>query len=158
MKKILLFTFFTFLTFISCSEDDASSKSDEDYLEGTWTIKKTITYHYLNGELDTIKESILKEPYSTLHFASNNEVTYSNPDFTIPILGKWDLNEKKLVTDLKLELSSSTGYGSFYFFPENTITLINETELILKSPMSIEATFYPDGDKIKHYAETYLEK
>ena len=148
MKKILLLTFFAFLTLISCSGDDSSTKSDEDYLHGTWTIKKTTTYYYVNGELDTTKESILKEPYSTLNFAQNYEVTYSNPDFTEPIIGVWGLNEKKLVTDLNLELSTSSGYSSIYFFPENTITSISETDLILKSQMSIERTS-SNGDKFK---------
>lgn len=157
MKKILLLTFFAFLTFISCSKDDASTKSDEDYLQGTWTVKKTITYYYLNGELDTTKESNLEKPHSTLHFAPNNEVTYLNPDFTNPIIGLWRLNDKKLMTDLKLNLSSSSGYGSIYFFPENAITLLNETDLILKSPMSVERTS-SNGDKLKDYSETYLEK
>ena len=157
MKKILLLTFFTVITFISCSQDDETVKTDEDYLEGTWTIKKTITYYYRNGELETIKESILEEPYSTLHFAPNNEVTYSNPDYENLITGNWDLDEKNLTTDLKLNLSSSSGYGSIYFFPENAITLINEKDLILKSPMSVERTS-SNGDELKDYSETYLEK
>lgn len=37
-----LFIFFSVLTFTSCSTDDESKKTDEDYLEGTWTITLTI--------------------------------------------------------------------------------------------------------------------
>lgn len=148
---------FTVLTLISCSQDDATIKTDEDYLEGTWTIKKTITYNYLNGELEAIKESILEEPYPTLTFTSNNEVTYLNPDFENLITGNWDLDVKNLKTDLKIDLSSSSGYGTIYFFPENIITSISETDLILKSPMSIERTSL-NGDKLKYYTKTFLEK
>lgn len=157
MKKLLLLTSFAFLTFISCNIQDSSTKSDQDYLEGTWTIKKTITYYYLNGELETIKESILEEPYPTLNFAPNNKVTYSNPDYENMITGNWDLDEKNLKTDLKIDLSSSSGYGSIYFFPENIITLISGTDLTLKSPMSKERTS-SNGDKLKDYTETFLEK
>lgn len=157
MKKIFLLTIFTFIAFISCSKDDESGKTDEDYLQGTWTVKKTKTYYYVNGELETTKESILEEPYPTLYFDANKDVTYSNPDYTTPIIGKWDLNEKRLITNLKIDLSSSTGYSSFYFFPENEVTFINETKLILKSPMSSERTS-SNGNKLKDYSETYLER
>ncbi|MFD2518756.1 hypothetical protein [Salinimicrobium flavum] len=157
MKKILPTILIILITFFSCSEDDESNKTDEDYLRGTWTIKKSKTYYYLNGEPDTLKESILEEPWSTLNFNSNKEVTYSNPDYTKPVIGKWVLNDKVLRTDLKIDPGSSTGYGPVYFFPENAITLLNDTELKLISPMSLEAT-HSNGDKIKYYSETYLEK
>lgn len=155
MKKILLILIL--LTFFSCSQDDSSKKTDKDFLIGTWTIKKTMTYHYINGELESVQEFISKQPYSTLSFESNRAVVYSNQDFTDPIYGEWILNEKILNTDLKMEVSSSTGFRTFYFFPATTIILINETELILKSPMRME-TINSNGDKTESYSETYLAK
>ncbi len=68
-----------------------------------------------------------------------------------------DLNEKTIRTDLKINMSSSSGYGTVYFFPENTIVLLNDTELLLKSPMSLEAT-YSNGNKVKYYSENFLER
>ena len=158
MEKLFLpVLLFILALLFSCSRDDAREKTDEDYLKGTWTIKEVKTYHFLNGELDNIKDTIFEEPYSTLHFDSNNDVTYSAQFYTNPITGKWNLNEKLLTTNLKIELSSSSGFRTFYVFPENSIILINDSELILKSPMSPEGTF-SNGDKIQSYVETYLEK
>ena len=158
MEKLFLpVLLFILALLFSCSRDDVPVKTDEDYLKGTWTIKEAKTYHYLNGELDNIKDTIFEEPYSTLQFDSNKEVIYSVQFYSKPITGKWNLNEKTLTTNLKVDLSSSTGYRTFYFFPENSITLINDSELILKSPMSGEAT-YSNGDRIQSYVETYLEK
>ncbi|MGB7786723.1 MAG: hypothetical protein WBL27_11525 [Salinimicrobium sp.] len=160
MEKLFLpVLLFILALLFSCSRDDGPAKTDEDYLKGTWTIKEAKTYHYLNGELDKIKDTIFKEPYATLDFGSNKDVTYSTYHYTNPISGKWALNEKEkvLTTNLKIELSSSSGYGTIYFFPENRIMLVNDSELILKSPMSGEAT-RSNGDKFQSYVETYLEK
>ena len=156
-QKLLPVLLLILVTFPSCNQDDPPVKTDEDYLKGTWIIKEAKTYHYLNGELDNIKDTIFEEPYSTLQFDSNKEVIYSVQFYTKPITGKWNLNEKTLTTNLKVDLSSSTGYRTFYFFPENSIILINDSELILKSFMSGEAT-YSNGDRIQSYVETYLEK
>lgn len=155
MKKILLLLLL--FSIFSCSKDDEPTIKDEDLLTGTWNIHKTKTYHFVNGELDSIQETIYEVPYSTLTFDSNKTVTYSNDKFTQPITGTWVLSEKLLFTDLHLQLSASTGYGTRYFFPENTISLLTQSTLILQSPMSLEHTFM-NGDKIKHYTETYLEK
>ncbi len=157
MKKIFLSIFIILLALISCSKDVEPDKTDEELLNGTWTIKKAVTYKYLNGEVDAIEESISEEPYSQLKFNLDKEVIYSDPGITQPIKGKWLLNEKNLKTDLKLEPGSSTGYGTIYFFPENTILELNQTELILRSPMSQEVT-HENGDKTKAYTETYLER
>lgn len=158
MEKIFLpVLLFILALLFSCSRDDAPDKTDEDYLKGTWTIKEAKTYHYLNGELDNIKDTIFEAPHSTLNFDSNKDVTYSEQSYTTPITGKWNLNEKLLTTNLKIEVNSSSGYRTFYFFPENSIILINDSELILKSPVSPEAT-NSNGDKIQSYVETYLEK
>lgn len=157
MKKYLALIVIVLISLSSCNEDDPTIKPDEDYLVGTWTIKKIKTYHYLNGELDNMEESIYTEPYSTLKFDIDKTVTYSNPDFTETIIGTWDLDQKILKTDLKLELRSSSGYSMFYFFPENTISLLNETELVLKTPMSLKVGSTTEN-KTEYYSETYLEK
>lgn len=157
MKTKTLTALGILILFLSCSQDDAQDKTDEEYLKGTWAIKEAKTYQYLNGELDEIKDTIFKEPYSTLKFDSNKEVTYSTRQYTNPISGKWNLNDKLLTTDLKIDLSSSSGYGTIYFFPENEIIFLDDSELILRSPMSGEAT-RSNGDKFKSFVETYLEK
>lgn len=156
MKKPLFIVIILLIIF-SCNKND-DPKTDKEYLIGTWTIKKVKTYYYLNGELDKIDETVFdKEPYSKLNFDSNQNVTYEDPDFTKIINGKWNLNNKNLKTDLKIDLGSSTGFGTQYFFPENNIIEINDVELILKSPMSLETTDL-NGGKFKYYNETFFQK
>lgn len=158
MKKLLPLTLIFIFIFSSCSRDDEPGKTDEEYLVGTWTVKKTNTFRYLNEELDSTETKIFEEPYSTLSFDANKNVAYTNSVYTNTINGQWVLNEKILKTDLKINLSASTGYNTLYIFPENTIVLLNDTELVLRSPMSLEVLHWPGGDKTKYYSETYLEK
>lgn len=157
MKKILPLLLILLFIIFSCNKVDKPVKTDEEKLTGTWTIKKNLTHWYLNGEPDRIEESIAEQPYSYLTFDSNKNVSYTNPSYTNEIKGQWDLDEKALRTSLKIDMSSSSGYSTFYFFPESTIVLLNDSELVLKSPMSLEST-HPNGDKIKYYSETYLER
>ena len=149
MKKKLSTTILSILllTTFSCCQSDDSIKTDKEYLIGIWKVKKIKTYGDLNGELVIFYERIFdNEPYNKLTFYSNQNVTYRNLDLIEMINGKWTLNGKNLKTDLKLDLPITTGFGTKYFFPESDIIKINDTELILKSPIG------------NLYTETFFEK
>jgi hypothetical protein len=159
MKKIIKTSILIlFLSFYSCSEESILATSEKDYLIGNWRIIKVKTFNYLNNKLDNVEEKNFDKPnQSKLNFEENGNVSYLSPEFIKEINGIWNLNNKVLKTDLNIDLTSA-GYGIRYFFPENEIILINKNQLTLKSPMSLESVIQPNGNKIKFYTETYLEK
>lgn len=145
----------------SCDTNKLSTK--EDYLiNGTWTPSKTETFYYYD---DIFESSEVSTSLSTskINFKESNVVYYEDPDLIEIIQGTWriDSTEKYLITDIRLSSSSSTGYGTRYFFyPKSEIIEINLNNLIVES--TPEFYFFMNAtSKIKvmsYRRRTYVKK
>lgn len=155
--KISILTLFLF--FFSCSDNDAPTLSEKENLVGVWKIFKVKTFTYIDGKLDKVEEKSFEESdQSKLIFTNKGKVSYSSKEFKTQINGIWELNNRILRTNLSIDLSPATGYGTIYLFPENEVILLSQNLLTLKYTTSIEHMLMPSGEKYKYCTETYLKK
>ena len=94
-----------------------------------WKKTDYRTQSFMNGVLDTTYVDTVYQNVERLKFNDDQTVVYRYPLFIDPINGNWayDQATQTLTTTLKKELSSSTGLGTRYFFPQTkTIQLTGE--------------------------------
>lgn len=129
---VIILTFFLF----SCSNNDNTNSVKVNLLtKKVWKKEYYENYSYDNDVLKNIKIDNTNAGTEKLTFNINSNVIYELPTYITPITGVWslDINEQFLSTILKVQIPSSTGFGSAYLFPHSKIIELTNDKLVLES-------------------------
>lgn len=174
MKRTTLNLICLISLFISCDkETNEDLRSNSEKITGTWEIKKTETYSWINNNFQLTEQKDETINNSKITFSKDSKLIFEGdqvsklkeqfPDFEgKTINGKWEIENDTLIKVEGLEIipspDSETGSSQFWgyiFFPKtNNIISITNSELILQTPIM---TFFNPNEP-KRYLKTYLSR